>query len=178
MGTFTIESVIGGQIVISSLVSGESLRYDGTNWVNVELVEADYAEISANSAGTEQTGIGSTFVKLTQFDTNVKDKISTADSDNDKITLGATGEFIVQCYLSFTGSNNAIYTFAVFNDGVEVANMDAQLKLGTGTDVVNVAFIGFVAGVIAKDLDVRVKTDGTVDVITIQHGALSVEELD
>lgn len=165
-------------VQFSSLASGESIRFDGTNWVNQELVQADYAEIAVDTAGTEQTGIGSTPVKITQFDTNVAAKVSTADSDNDKLTVGATAEFICQCYLSFTGSNNAIYTFSIFVDGVEETTLHTQVKMGTGTDVRSIAFIGFFAATLGDDIDVRVHTDGTVDTLTVQHGGLSIEELD
>ena len=164
----------------SELVDGQGIIWNNTNqnWNHHEFVLSDYAEISANASGTEQTGIGTSFVKVTQFDTNVAAKESTADAANDKITLGATGEFICQCYLSFEGSNNAFYTFAIFVNGVEVANLDAQRKLGTGADVGTISWVGFFAGTSGQDVDVRVKTGGTVDVLTIHHGTLSIEELD
>jgi hypothetical protein len=140
---------------------------------------AEYAEISANAAGTPQTTINSsTYTKIDQFDTDGPSAGATPSQANNQITIGTAGIYQVSVSISFSGTASETFTVAVFDDGVVVPDTLIIRKLGTGGDVGRVAgttLHNFGAGSV---LDLRViSLAGSGDTFAVESGAFSIHRI-
>ena len=136
-------------------------------------LKSAYAEASALSAGPQQTGIGTTYVKITQFDTVGQVKNCTV-ADN-AITVGVSGTYRASYSISFNGSASDTFTIAIHVNGTEVARSKSGRKLGTGGDVGNTA--GFAIGNLTAgaEVDIRVLSDDAGGAtFTVQAGNFEI----
>ena len=132
-----------------------------------------YAEASALTAGPSQGSIGTTYVKVTQFDTVGQVKNCTV-ADN-AITVGVSGTYRASYSISFNGSANDTFTIAIHVNGTEVARSKSGRKLGTGGDVGNTA--GFAIGNLSAgaEVDIRVLSDNAGGAtFTVQVGNFEI----
>jgi len=136
-----------------------------------------YAEASANVAGPEQTGIGTAYVKITQFDTVGDTKNCTIASN--AITVNVAGVFESQYSLSFTGTANDTYTLAIFVNDSEIVKSKSGRKLGTGGDVGHIG--SFAIGRLPNnaEVDLRVHSDdgGSGSAFTVQAGNFMLQRI-
>jgi len=96
--------------------------------------------LSVAGGSTAQTGIGSTPVLFTGFDTDGPSENTAPDHTIDGITVGQAGGYSVQLQISFSGSNSTTFTFEIYKLSVSPPSALAQpirftRKLGTGGDV-------------------------------------------
>ncbi len=135
-----------------------------------------YAEASALSAGPQQTGIGTSCVKITQFDTVGKLKNCTVA--NNAITVGISGTYRAAYSVSFNGSANDTFTIAIHVNYTEIAKSKTGRKIGTGGDIGNTS--GFAIGQLSVGdvvgLRVFSNNGGGAD-MTVQAGNFELERI-
>jgi len=140
-----------------------------------------FAEIHTHDASTAQTiATGATYTKSTAFTDNGQSSNCTADVANDKITITKAGRYRIEGTFSFTSdTNNVIIKGSAFVGGVESDNVHWERKVGTGADVGNAGFTGFIdIPSDNTDVDFRMAHDavGAVD-ITISYANMNVSYL-
>jgi hypothetical protein len=107
----------------------------------VVTVMGGYASLKTVDGVTAQTGITSTPVLLTTWDTNGDSNGLTADHTTDSITIDVDGVYDVDCDVSFSGSSNAIIQMHLRVNGVEEEE-GMHRKLSAGGDVGSAGFNG------------------------------------
>jgi len=127
-----------------------------------------YAEVSANTAGPQQIGIGTTYVKITQFDTT--GEILNCTVASNAVTVGVSGVFRAAYSIAFTGTINTTYTIALFVDGTEIVKSKSGYRLLASNDIGMVS--SFAIGKLASgaEIDIRVKGDAAGKDFTVQAG--------
>lgn len=136
------------------------------------ILKGTYAGIYVSDGVTAQNiATGSTYVKLTGFETNGLSSNCTSDATNDKITFTKTGVYIVSWNISFTSNTNlVVWKITTFLNSVEQNSSHAQTKVGTGADSVACSGVGFIdVTTVPWDLDLRVRHDngGTVAITPV-----------
>lgn len=134
----------------------------------------EFTEISNLSAGPQQTGIGTTYVKITQFDTVGISKGITANGAEQNVTLTKDGFYLVSCTLSFNGTNNTTYQVAFHKNDTEQTNLSGISKLNSTGDVQTISIVGVLISDVNDVVDVRVKTDGTNKNFTVQISNMTI----
>lgn len=131
------------------------------SFLNLFTAFAEYAMISRDSASPgAQTGvIGTSYVKIDQFDTDGPNSGATPSHANDQITVGSTGIYLVHFGVSFEGSNTTVYTVAVHTNTSEEPSIRIVRSVGTGTDVGSAARVGILSLTAGDVLDLRVKAN-------------------
>jgi hypothetical protein len=124
-----------------------------------------YAFIYTARGSTAQTGIGTSFVKLTGFASDGAAADATPDQANNKITVNTTGTYQISLDVSFSGSSSATFSFEVYVNGASI-DLGLQRKLGTAGDVGNSGCGGLAAITTGQDVEVYVKADGASKSIT------------
>ena len=138
-----------------------------------------YGGISVNAGASGQT-ISTTYVQITQFDTNdTSDAATTPDHTSDHITIVDAGDYMILGSFSFTGSNSAVYDVqAEKNNGATtISNVHMERKMGTGTDIGNGGFNGIHTFAANDTLEAWVKADGASKDFTLKDGTMSVIKL-
>lgn len=136
-----------------------------------------FAGIHVHDASTAQTiATGTAYAKITAFTDNDPSNDCTADAANDKITITRAGIYKVGGSASFySDTNNVTWKATAFLDGVEQDNVHWERKIGTGADLGNAAFSGFIdVTSVPVDLDLRMRHDQAGDVaLTITYSNLN-----
>ena len=137
---------------------------------------ADYAEISTNATGTNQSDIlAASYTKIDQFDTDGISSGSTPSQANNQITVGSTGVYVVMIGISFNGTGSETYTIALHRDGSPDLDTLIVRKLGTGGDVGRVAATHIESLTAGEVLDLRVKSgDGTGDNFQVESANFGI----
>lgn len=143
-----------------------------------EKLTPSYGEISVNDNSTSQSiPTGSTYTKLTCFDTNGQSSGSVADSTNDKITIDKAGDYKINGSFSMlSGTGNVTYYCTVFINDIEIDPIHFNRKISTAGDVGSASFSGIVnVSSDNLDIDVRIRHNYASDVdVTISYANLSV----
>ncbi len=137
------------------------------------LVARGYASVYLASSNTQLVGGAPSDV---EFDTNGLNLNATSDQANNRITITQNGIYRVTFGVSFSGQNNATYTFEVAVDGVAQAGMGCQRKLGVGGDVGSTS-IPFPLISLTAGQQVTVQVTGTGVNMTAEYAGLSVERI-
>lgn len=159
--------VAGGAGIGGALNVGGVITHAGT-----------FAGIHVHDASTAQTiATGTAYAKITAFTDNDPSNDCTADAANDKITITRAGVYKVGGSASFySDTNNVTWKATAFLDGVEQDNVHWECKIGTGADLGNASFSGFIdVTSVPVDLDLRMRHDQGGDVaLTITYSNLNV----
>lgn len=123
---------------------------DALSQVSVALSDHDtaiyrtaYGSITVNDAGTPQTGIDTTPVKITGFDTNGPSLRCTPDHTTDQIAVGLAGTYLVSFQLSFSGSGAATFNVHAYVNGA-TTNIGFHRKMGSTGDTGSASAVGLV----------------------------------
>jgi hypothetical protein len=120
-----------------------------------------YGGIYVSNGSTAQTGIGTSYTKITGFTTNAPSTSDiTPDHTTDSVTIAIAGMHVIHLQCSFSGSANTTFTVSMAVDGVEQEHMSFQRKL-SGGDVGSASFIGHHAMASGEALTCLVKADGS-----------------
>lgn len=123
-----------------------------------------------------QQQIGIEFVKIKTWTVNgPKDENIDVDFENGTITVNQGGNYVVNVSLSFKGTNERIYTVAMFTNGVEG---DVQIKKYFGPNLRSndIAALGIVEITsVPAVLDIRVKCDRfDSNVVVMQNAQFTI----
>lgn len=141
---------------------GGAIRQD-----EVETYLGAYGGISLDAGSTAQTGIGTSFVKVSGFTANEPSNSIVPDHANDQLTVPIAGCYFVHFGLSFSGSVSVTFIYALGVDGV-VGTHGAALerKMSTGGDVGNASFSTMLDITEGQVLTMHVKADGAAKSVT------------
>jgi hypothetical protein len=133
-----------------------------------------YGEIYVDNGAATQL-LTTAYVKLAAFATNGLSNLVTTDFTNNKLTTILAGVYRIHAKFSGAVSKlNAVY-MAVFVDGTEVNNLEAEVSTPEAGQACIVAE-GFVLIAAAKDIDMRMKyTAGDAPTVTMAHVNLSIQ---
>lgn len=92
-----------------------------------------YAIIYVNDGAVAQTGVTTTAVLMTGFDTNGINSDATPDHTGDKITINTDGDYLCVFQCSFSGDNNTTFIFHIRIDSV-AQPFGAHRKLNASGD--------------------------------------------
>lgn len=121
-----------------------------------------YGSIYVSNGSTAQTGIGTSYTKITGFAANGSASGDvTPDHANDRITVATAGNYEVFFQCSFSGSVSTTFTISLAVDGTENEQYALQRKLGTGGDVGSASFTGQITLSAAQVLTCLIKADGS-----------------
>lgn len=135
-----------------------------------------YGEIFVDEGSIPQTGIGTTDVKLTGFDTDSISDNVTVSSTNDEITINIDAAYEVYFYATFDGSSNTVFTFHMAKNGTS-QHPGGDSKITTGGDVAPLPFRGFLNLVSGDVISVNVKADSAGKQLTLIHSGLMVKRI-
>ena len=129
-----------------------------------------YGSMSVSDGSTAQSSIGTSFVKVTGFDTDDTASGVVVDSttDND-LTVPVTGIYEAGLNLSFTGTASAKFIFAIAKNGTETA-FQSSVTLNATPDSANVSIVCRISCSASDLLTVSVKADAASKEITPVDG--------
>lgn len=136
-----------------------------------------YGEILVFGGSTAQTGIGTSFTKMTGFAADGDSVGMTPAHASDQITADNAGVYCVIFSCSFSGSVNATFTFEIQVDGVTKSNGGAERKLSSGGDVGDVSLNAIITLAAAEVVIIAVKADGASKEITPTYASLTMKKL-
>lgn len=150
------------------------LNLEETEGTNIEIGELGLFEGVAS-----QTGIGTSFVKINQFDDSKGANIIIVDVPNDQFVLTNPGLYSIEGYFSFTGSNNVTFTLTPHFQvpgivGVIPASRQMVHKIGAG-DVQTITYttmLGVLVG--GTIMDFRIKADAGSNTFALQEASINV----
>ncbi len=134
-----------------------------------------FGQIYVYSGSTAQTGIATSYVKLTAFTTDGESNNVTPSGDT--IAVTNIGVYRVAWQVSYGGSGNTTFTIAPHFDGTEVQACAVERKTGTGGDVVSCGTVGYYNVTAAGTFDLRIKADGASKSVTPSYAQLTVERV-
>lgn len=140
-------------------------------------VMGGYASLKTIDGSTAQTGIGTTPVLFTQWDTNgdfnglLPDHITGND-----ITIDIAGVYHLNCAVSFAGSGSTTFELHLYINGTE-ADEGLHRKIGTGGDIGSASFSGIVPLAALDVLTVYIEADGTNKEVTVADGQFVVNQI-
>lgn len=150
--------------------------WDGTDWLEL-TAGSSFGQLRTTRNTTAQTGIISTFTKVTQYTTNgIEEGSVSVDLPNDTMTLG---DGIYEFYFGHdmtTTSSTVVMTFGVFDvTDTTFSNpyLEINRKIGTGSDVGAMGLSGLDTIVGTTEIALFVKADKNTD-MTLTNATLKV----
>jgi hypothetical protein len=121
-----------------------------------------YGGIYVANGATPQTGIGTSYTKITGFAANGSSTSDiTPDHSNDQVTVATAGMYDLHLQASFSGSVNTTFTVSLAVDGTEDEAMAFQRKLSAGGDVGSASFSGHTSLTAGQVVTCLIKADGS-----------------
>lgn len=159
-------------LLLADNTSGDISEQDLRNVVE-SVFQYGGIEMTASDTASGGQTIGTTYTKLTQFQSNtISSSGLTPAHGNDNITVVKGGVFVVLIGISFSGSNNSTWTGSVFVDDVDEDIACFERKLSTNGDVGKIGSIGIITLADGEVLDYRVKADAADKTIIVTTGSL------
>lgn len=128
------------------------------------------------TGGTGTQTPGTSYVKLTQFDSNgLASGNVTPDAANNKITLVDVGIYVILLQVSFQGSNSEPVMMRVYWNSVAQPQLTFRRVLGAGGDCGSASIMGVIdetAG--STDVEIYVKTDTAAKTVDVKEAQLTV----
>jgi hypothetical protein len=138
-----------------------------------------FAEIYVHDNTTAQSiPTGTTYTKLTAWDTNGSSSNATADATNDKITITKTGYYeVTHSAGADSGTTGVVFDYSIFLNAVEQQQCEVTRKYATATDVGAHPISCFIdVTTVPWDVDLRARHDNVGSInLTIQDGNLHVK---
>jgi len=127
----------------------------------------------------EQQQIGIEFVKLTTWNQDGLFRTIDPEQIDNTIIIPVNGQYNVSFTASFKGTNERVYTLSLFQDGVEVPEIQATRFFGPNLKTGDMSFEGVINVTSAPStIDVRVKCNvSEANVVIVQNAILSCFEL-
>jgi hypothetical protein len=142
--------------------------WNGSEWLQVTAGSA-FGQLRTTRNATSQTGIGTSFTKVTEYTTNgIEEGGVVVDLVNDEIDVPAGTWEISWSHDITTTANNIILTFGVFDvtdTTFATPFIERERKIGTGSDIGAVGGSGYVEFASATTIAVFVKSDATTDIL-------------
>ena len=162
-----------GRVIYNTDTDG--LQFDdGTDWQ--DLARAWGSMYVTDGAGSQTMGTG--FTKINQFTANGSNFNTGTDHTTDDIDINSAGDYLVIYSISFTSdTNNSVFTVAIFKEGVEQSDGQADRKVGTGADVGNMGGQCVVNCAANDTLDLRAKVTSGTPTMEITEMNLSVVKI-
>ena len=88
-----------------------------------------------HDGSTAQTGVGTSFVKVTGFASEGDAEGIIISAANDQATVPADGVYDIDFWVSFSGTMLVTFIFSIHVNGLDVGEIGLERKLGTGGDV-------------------------------------------
>ena len=104
---------------------------------------------------------------------------TTPSAASDDITIGAAGAGVYQIgfSVSFSGSTNTTFHWAIFIDGSKKDELDLERKIGTSSDIGVVASMALLTLSAGEVLNLRTAADGNTKTVTVNHVSLTLERV-
>jgi hypothetical protein len=147
-------------VVITSPTSGQTVVYNGTNWVNT----AETGDISGVTAGTGISGGGTSGAVTVSIDTSVTADLTTAQTltnktlTSPKISLAYTAK--TDDYTIADGDQNSLFTMNAATAKSFSIPTDATFNFAIGTQI----HFAWITG--AGQPDIKAVTSGTTTVLS------------
>jgi len=127
----------------------------------------------------EQQQIGIEFVKLKTWNQDGLFRTVDPEQVDNSIIIPVNGEYNVSFTVSFKGTNERLYTLGLFQDGIEVPEIQASRFFGPNLITGDMSFEGVINVTNAPStIDVRVKCNvSEANVVIVQNAVLSCFEL-
>jgi len=136
-----------------------------------------YGEIYTYDNSTAQSiPPGATFTKLTGWTNNGLSCDSTPDYANGKITINSPGKHrLVASFSISSGTNNVVFDFTAFVNGVAQDNLLLRHKISVAGDTGNMIINGFIDLSAGDEVDIRARHDNASDVdLTVEYANFSL----
>ena len=134
-----------------------------------------YGQLYENGAGTViNITTGGTFVQWVSSTAGLSNLTTPSiASDNITIDTGGGGVYLVGFQVSYSGSNNEVYHWAVFVEGAEVLNISSERKISPG-DMGSQSGVGLVTLAATDVVDLRVTSVSDATTATVDHAQLTI----
>ena len=134
-----------------------------------------YGQLYENGAGSViNITTGGTFVQWVSSTAGLSNLVTLSiASDNITIDTGGGGTYLVAFQVSYSGSNNEIYHWAVFAEGAEILNISSERKISPG-DMGSQSGVGLVTLAATDVVDLRVTSISDATTATVDHVQLTI----
>lgn len=131
-----------------------------------------YGDMRVEGGSAAQSGIGTSFTKMTGWNTNGKDGGVTPDQATGKdLTIGVDGDYLILFSISFTGTASTKFTFEVHKGGV-AQGPTCEITLNATPDGVHLSCAGVITCSATDTIEIYVKADGAAKSITPTEATL------
>lgn len=93
------------------------------------------------------------------------------------LDVNTTGVYDISFNLSWTGSANTTFHWAIFVDGVKLDECSMETKVGAAMDTASGSARGLHNLTVGNVVDLRVTADGDVKTVTVNHASLIVRKV-
>ncbi len=130
-------------------------------------------EMPASAVPTAGQTIGTSYVKVNQFTKDLESSaFVTPDFANDHIHILKGGEFIAFIGMSFSGSNNSVWTGSLHINGGDADEANFERKLSASGDVGKVGSMGIFTAEDGDIITYDVKADAAGKTFVMTNGSL------
>lgn len=130
------------------------------------------------SGGSTGVSVGTSPVTV-EWDSDGLDDGLTADSANDRLSVGSgsDGVFLVLAQFSFTGTASTTFTLKLSVNGTQDDALACKVKLDASGSPISASFAGLVSLVSGDAVTVEVVADGASKTFTLAEGQLSLRRI-
>lgn len=132
--------------------------------------------VEENSAGTPQS-IGTSYVKITQFDEDGSSQGTTPDHTSDDITIDNTDVMLFGASISFSGAAGVTYFIKIYVDGSPIDGFTSKVYISNTDDIKALKISGIRAFTATEVVDIRVKADAASSDFLVHEGNFYVSSI-
>lgn len=159
--------------------TGITYRCSATDtWSAMGLPPA-YGALFENGAGTViNMATGGTYYPWVSSTVGVSNN-TTVSAASDDITIGAAGAGVYQIgfSVSFSGTTNTTFHWAIFVDAAKQAELDLERKIGTSSDIGVVASMGLLTLSAGEVVSLRTSASANTKTVTVNHVSITLERV-
>ena len=150
-------------------------RCAATNVFSAVNFPPAYGQLYENGAGTViNITTGGTFVQWVSSTAGLSNLVTLSTAtDNITIDTGGGGVYLVGFQVSYAGSNNEIYHWAIFVEGIENVVVSSERKISPG-DQGSQSGVGLIALAATDVVDLRVTSVSNGTTATVDHAQLTI----
>lgn len=148
---------------ISGTAAKIRIRHTTTGTATHNLY-VDYVVIQVKQFEISTPG---TFVTMTGFTEGESNNV-TVSGTNGTMTVVKAGKYLINVSVSFSGTDNILFTGHIFKDGTQVDKIGATRKLGSTGDIGSVSFSGILSLVADEVLTLQITSD-MVAYFAVEH---------
>ena len=130
------------------------------NIENMLNAKSNFADLYTTGGSTAQTGIGTSYTKITGFATGGQAEFINAITGDNRLVVKTAGVYMMQFYASFTGTATTEYSISVHVGQAEADNKAVGVVYVPDTNTYQISCSGLISVAALAEIEMFIKADG------------------